>query len=141
VTNPGKVKGSKFERDLTKILEKLVRNSRWKRIPGSGAIGTTLSEPLLTADVVGNVDSIARKFKVECKVGYGGAKQHVIKKEWLDKVKMEAEATFGIPILASKFLGARDGVQVFITMDVGTFADLINHITELQEQLDKPERS
>lgn len=137
MTNPNKIKGSKFERDLKEILNKLVHNSVWKRIPGSGALGTTMGEPSLTADVVGNVFAIPKKFKVECKVGYGGAKQHVIKKEWLDKVKAEAEATYGIPILASKFLGAREGVQVFITMDVFTFAELLNQITDLQEELDK----
>jgi|WetSurMetagenome_2_1015567.scaffolds.fasta_scaffold281023_2 Holliday junction resolvase len=137
MTNPQKIKGDKFERDLAEILNKLIINSKWKRIPGSGAIGTIMGEPSLTADIVGKVDSIPRQFKVECKVGYGGSKQSIIKKEWLDKIKMQAESTFGIPILAGKFLGSREGVQVFITMDVATFAELVNKITDLQEQLDE----
>jgi hypothetical protein len=132
-----KRKGSDFERQGTEVLNALVVDSEWKRIPGSGAIGTTLSEPLLTADIVGSVKSIPRKFKVECKVGYGGATQFALKKEWLDKVRMEADATFGIPILLGKFSGSRDGVKIFTVMDVETFASLINHITKLQEELDK----
>lgn len=136
MTNPNKVKGSGFERDLVEILNQSVVDSTWKRIPGSGAIGTFLGEPILTSDVVGIVDALPKKFKVECKVGYGGATQFALKKEWLDKVKMEADATYSTPILAGKFSGARgDGTKVFIVMDVQVFANLINHITELQGQL------
>src|SRR5688572_22711212 len=93
-----KVKGTTFERLAVDILNALVKKSIWKRIPGSGAIGTSLGEPLLTADIVGKVESIPKKFKVESKVGYGGATQFAIKKEWLDKVRIEADASFSIPL-------------------------------------------
>lgn len=136
MTNPNKVKGSTFERLIVELMSKLVKRSTWKRIPGSGAIGTSLQEPLLTADVVGKMEALAKPIKAECKVGYGGATQLTLRKEWLDKVKMEADATFGIPVLFGKFSGARGGVQVFAVMDIETFASMLNHITNLQEELD-----
>lgn len=131
-----KVKGTTFERLAVDILNALVNKSLWKRIPGSGSIGTSMGEPLLTSDIVGKVDSVPRKFKVEAKVGYGGATQFTLKKEWLDKVKMEADASYSIPFLIGKFLGSREGVKVFVAMDVEIFAQILNHITKLQEVLD-----
>lgn len=136
MANPMKRKGSDFERLSVEILNALIKDSAWKRVPGSGAIGTLLAEPLLTSDIIGVVKSVPKKFKVEAKVGYGGATQFALKKEWLDKIKQEADATFSIPLLIGKFSGSREGVKVFVTMDVETFASIINHITRLQEQLD-----
>lgn len=137
--NPQKRKGSDFERLAVEILNASIKDSQWKRIPGSGAIGTILDEPMLTSDIIGTVKSIPKRFKLEAKVGYGGATQFALKKEWLDKIKAEADATFSIPLLIGKFSGAREGVKVFVTMDVETFASIINHITLLQEQIDKHE--
>lgn len=136
--NPQKAKGSAFERLAVDLLNELVEDSEWKRVPGSGAIGTSLDEPLLTADIVGKVNAIPKKFRVECKVGYGGATQFALKKEWLDKVTREANANFATPLLVGKFSGARakDGVQVFAVLDIETFASVLNHITYLQKQLD-----
>lgn len=137
--NPQKRKGSDFERLAVELLNALVQESEWKRVPGSGAIGTSLAEPLLTSDIIGRVNSIPKKFKVEAKVGYGGATQLALKKEWLDKIKQEAEATFSVPLLIGKFSGAREGIKVFVAMDVETFASIINHITYLQKQIDESE--
>lgn len=139
MTNPQKRKGSDFERLTAEILEKLIKKSRWKRIPSSGAIGTIMMEPGLTSDVKGKVESIPQEFKVECKVGYNsskveGVKQFVLKKEWLDKIKAEAQVTYGIPMLVGKFSGAKEGVKVFVVLDVEVFSDLINRITELSDE-------
>lgn len=144
LTNPNKIKGSSFERLTVDLLNELIRDSQWKKIPGSGAIGTIFGEPLLTADVVGKVKSIPKGFKVECKVGYNPStdkevKSFSLKKEWLDKVKMEAAASFSLPMLMGKFSGARSGVKVFAVLDIEDFAEIINHITDLQEALDKKE--
>lgn len=136
MSNPMKKKGSDFERLAVEIFNNIIDNSKWKRIPGSGAIGTSLEEPLLTSDIVGIVDALPKRFKVEAKVGYGGATQFTLKKDWLDKIRLEADATFSIPMLVGKFSGAREGTKVFVVLDVGTFAALINHITKLQDQLD-----
>lgn len=137
MSNPQKIKGSNFERMAVEILNTLIKNSKWNRVPGSGAIGTSLNEPALTSDIVGKVDSIPRKFKVECKVGYGGATQFTLKKEWIDKIKQEAIASHSFPFLMGKFLGAREGTKVFVVMDVDEFASIINHITRLQEELNE----
>jgi hypothetical protein len=136
MTSASKIKGSGFERDATELFNRFIKRSTWKRIPGSGALGTLLGEPLLSSDISGKVQSIPRRFNVEAKVGYNSSKgkevkQFTLKKEWLDKVKMEADGNFGIPMLVGKFSGAREGVKVFVVLDIQTFADLINMITDL----------
>lgn len=136
--NKSKIKGSRFEHDAVEILTALIENSRWKRIAGSGAIGTSLGEPLLTGDVKGEIGSYPKKFRVECKVGYSsGQKQFTLKKEWLDKIAMEAGQTYSLPFLIGKFDNARAGVKTFIVMDTNVFAEIMNDYTELKEQLDK----
>lgn len=146
MTFKNKRKGSDFERQAVEILNTLVKKSKWRRIPGSGHLGTVLDEPLLTSDIVGKVEAIPKPFKVEAKSGYNNStgnvvKQFTLKKEWLDKVRREADPTFSIPVLIGKFTGAREGVRVFVAMDVEFFAAMLNHITDLQEELDEKEES
>ncbi len=129
-----KRKGSDWEREATKILIDSIKRSSWRRIPGSGAIGTTMLEPFLTGDIMGIIVSMPRKFKIECKVGYGGSKQFVLKKEWLDKIKQEAGNYYSIPLLMGKFSGAKEGVKSFVVMDTETFAFIMNHMTDLWEE-------
>ena len=140
MSNPNKIKGIAFENLAAELLNKLVKKSNWKRVIGSGAFGTIMHEPGLISDVKGKVDSIPQEFKVECKVGYNnskleGVKQFTLKKEWLDKVRQEANQSYAIPMFMGKFLGAREGVKVFVVLDVKVFADLINRITELHDDL------
>lgn len=130
MVNKAKIKGSAWERDLVEKLNEIISNSDWKRIPSSGAMGTSLGEPLLTGDVKGVVHGFPKPFKAECKVGYGGDKQFTIKKEWLDKIKQEANNSYSIPFLAGKFSDARSGVKQFIVLDIDTFAYLLNLISE-----------
>jgi hypothetical protein len=139
MSSPQKRKGSDFERLAAEILNKLIRKSLWKRVAGSGALGTIMAEPTLSSDVKGKVESIPQEFKIECKVGYNPSKDKevkafTLKKEWLDKIREEANRSYGIPLLVGKFSGAREGVKVFVAMDVEVFADLINRITELYEE-------
>ena len=133
MSNPNKRKGNDWERQATDILNANIKRSRFKRIPGSGAIGTILEEPMLTSDIKGKVDSLEKEFKIEAKVGYGSATQFTMKKLWLDKVKEEADANYGIPLLVGKFSGAREGVRAFVVMDLDTFCNLINTLTEIWE--------
>lgn len=128
-----KIKGSDFERLAVELLNAKVDKSEWRRIPGSGAIGTFLKEPLLTADIKGTVESLAKKFRMEAKVGYGGKTQFALKKEWLDKIREEADSNYAIPALIGKFSGAREGVKVFVVLDIDVFAELLNKITELAD--------
>jgi Holliday junction resolvase len=135
MTSSSKRKGNQWERDLAELLTKTVKKSIFRRVAGSGALGTIMFEPTLSSDVKGKVESIPQEFKVECKVGYGGSTQLTIKKEWFDKVREEAARSFGIPFVACKFSGAREGTRYFIAMDVEVFADLVNRITEQYEYL------
>jgi hypothetical protein len=131
--NPQKRKGSDWERQAVEILNANIKRGVFKRIPGSGAIGTILHEPMLTSDVKGKVESLEKEFKIECKVGYGSATQFTMKKLWLDKVREESDASYGIPLLMGKFSGAREGVKSFVVMDIDTFCELINKLTEYWE--------
>lgn len=134
-----KRKGSDFEREVAKLLPEVINNSEWKRIPTSGAIGTRMGVPILFSDLIGRVKGFSKKFRAEAKVGYGGAKQFMLKKEWLDKVIQEARSTYTIPFLIGKFSGAREGVRHFVVLDLDTFSYFINYITALQDRIDLDE--
>lgn len=131
-----KRKGSDFERLLAKLLEKHI-DSEAKRIPGSGALGTNVNIPILLGDVRAKFPGFERDFVFEAKVGYGGSKQLTIKKEWFDKIKEEAQASYGIPAVALKFSGARQdsGIQYVIAFDFDTFVELISYVNDLVEEL------
>jgi len=136
-----KRKGSDWERLAVKILNEHIKDSKWHKVAGSGAIGTIINEPMLMGDIRGNVDSIPKKFKVEAKVGYsnrkeGSAKSFTLKKEWLDKIKEEAETDYSIPFLIGKFDSVREGTKAFTVLDIDTFIWLINYITELKEEIE-----
>jgi hypothetical protein len=135
--NRNKIRGSNWESQVVDELEELVDGAEFKRVPGSGALGTILGEPLLTADVKGNIKGFPKSFKIECKTGYGGATQLAVKKEWLDKIQKEADQSYSIPLLFCKFAGARTGVKHFVVMDIETFADIMNEYTKLKEDFDK----
>jgi hypothetical protein len=132
--NAQKRKGSDWERQAVEILNANIKRGLFKRVPGSGAIGTFLNEPMLTSDIKGRVDSIDKELKIECKVGYGSATQFTMKKLWLDKVREESDASYGIPLLMGKFSGAREGIKAFVVMDIDTFCELVNRLTEVWEE-------
>jgi hypothetical protein len=133
-----KRKGSAFETDLTNYLNEHVENGVFKRIANSGALGTKLNEPLLTGDVVGKVHGLDRKIKIESKVGYGGDSQLTMRREWFNKVREEANMDYSLPALICKFSGARgkDGVQLFVALEVKEFIYLLNQISQLTVELD-----
>lgn len=135
-----KKKGYTFEVLAVELLNKYVKGSSWKRVPGSGALGTFMKEPGLTSDIVGTIKSFQKNFRIEAKVGYGGATQLSLKKIWLDKIKEEALNSNSIPLMMGKFSGAREGVKVFVTMDFETFCDVMNTMADLHEEIEKDER-
>jgi len=132
-----KRKGAQFEMEAVKMLTLLIKDSEWKRVPGSGAMGTSLGIPLLFSDIVGKVKNFRQKFRVEAKAGYGGAQQFTMRKEWLDKILEEAKSTYSFPFLIGKYSGAREGSRVFVVLDVNIFASLINEYTDMQKRLDE----
>jgi len=138
MVNRQKRKGSDWENQLVKLLEENIDGCKAKRIAGSGAIGTTLGEPLLTGDVLLGVPGFDKKFRIEAKVGYGGVTQVAVKREWFNKIAEEASNSYSIPALACKFSGSRkaDGIQYFIGLDFSTFCDIINYVNDLRKELD-----
>jgi Holliday junction resolvase len=133
----GKQKGNTFEKALADLLNKYLKGSVWKRIPMSGAIGTAMHEPDLQGDVVGSIKSFDKKFRIEAKVGYGGATQLTLKKEWLDKIIEDSKNSNSIPLMVGKFSGAREGTRVFVAMDLTTFCEIINRTTDFYEEMIK----
>lgn len=130
-----KTKGTQFERDAVKMLQKAIKDSQWRRMPTSGAMGTIMKEPLLSGDIQGRINGLSRKIVMEAKVGYGGATQMTLKRDWLDKVIKEAQQSYSIPMLIGKFSGSRGDVREFVIMDFDTFAFVMNHIVELDKQV------
>lgn len=130
-----KVKGTQFERDAVNLLQELIPKSEWKRIPSSGAMGTIMQEPLLGGDIKGRIEGITQEFRGEAKVGYGGATQMAVKREWFEKIKEEAERTYSIPFVIAKFSGSRSTVKEFVALDIETFALILNTINDLYEEL------
>ncbi len=139
MVNKQKRKGTDWERKLVKILNTRITNAKFKRIPGSGALGTIMEESRLSGDVKGNIPFLSKKLTIEAKTGYGGSKQHVIKKVWLDKIRDEAERDYSIPMLACKFAGARTGAKHFIVFDLDAFVELVEEANKLYEQVVKLE--
>lgn len=139
-----KDKGARWERDAVKILNEQYPHT-WKKVPGSGAIGTILEIGELKADLVGRYHFLPFTLRGEAKTGYGGATQLAVKREWLEKVRMQAEDAFlpEVPILIGKFSGSRSSVRYFMIMDFDAFHslmfafdDLYNENIRLREKLE-----
>jgi Holliday junction resolvase len=135
MTNRNKIKGSAWEYLLVELLNSTVINATAKRIPASGAMGTTMHEPLLQGDIKVTVPGLNKPFRIECKTGYGGVKELTVKREWINKIMEEAKNSYSYPALACKFAGARksDGVQYFVILDYDTFSEILNYIGKLSE--------
>ncbi len=129
-----KRKGTDWERELVNILNNL-DNCAAKRVPMSGAVGTYVNEPTLAGDVVFVIDDMPKKFRIECKTGYGNSTQMTIKREWFEKIKAEAQNSYSIPLVALKLSGVRDrdAVKHIIAMDLDTFIELVKLILSLRK--------
>lgn len=132
-----KAKGSNFEREIVKKLNKKLNKGEFKRIAGSGAIGTQMGIPDLQGDILGEIYGISRKLRGESKVGYGGSKSMTLKKEWLDKIVEQSARTYSLPFLIGRFSGSRSGVEEFVILDFNSFTELLNLISELTLTIDR----
>ena len=128
-----KRKGTQWERDAAEILNKLYPGT-WKRIVMSGAAGTILGISELKPDDVGKYDHIRRKLAAEAKVGYGGAKQMAVKREWFEKIGSQAEEMYAIPMLLCKFSGSRSDVKHFVAMTFEAWNDLMSEFDFLYQE-------
>jgi len=137
MVNKSKIKGSNWERAIAQKFNEEFETDVWKRVPGSGALGTILGETSLVGDVKGRFDFLNRTFIIEAKTGYGGSKQLTLKKDWIDKIKSEASRSFGFGAMIGKFLGAKLGTKHFIVMDLYDFIEIMkeaeDNYSELQE--------
>jgi Holliday junction resolvase len=137
MVNKEKKKGTDWERTIAKKLNEFFNTDVWKRIPGSGALGTILGLDSLIGDVSGKFNFCNMKFIIEAKTGYGGSKQLTLKKEWLDKVKDEASRVYGMGAVVGKFLGAKTGAKNFIVMDLEDFMLLMEVAEKTYEEYQK----
>src|SRR5512139_3035030 len=130
MVNKNKRKGTDWENLFVELVQKNVPTSKAKRIPGSGAMGTLMHEPILQGDVVIKFKGLQKSIRVDNKVGYGGDSQLTIKREWLNKIQEEARISNSIPAVVCKFSGAKSsgGVQHFIVLDMAAFYDIMNQM-------------
>lgn len=136
--NPNKVKGSRWEADLVKLLEP---NAEYvKRIPGSGAIGTSLKETKLTGDVVLKYKFLPKEFKLEAKTGYGGSTSMTIQRGWMSKIREEAHANNSIPGVSFKFrdvlAGDKESAK-WICFSVDDWNGMANYLNEVFDDLEE----
>jgi hypothetical protein len=131
--NKNKDKGSRWERDAVLLLNQQFP-STWRRNPGSGALGTILDMPILKGDLVGDYEFLPTTFVAEAKVGYGGTQMQV-RKEWFDKIKMEADQNFALPVVLLKFEKSKTGVRHVIAMDFETWDKLMEFVENMHEEL------
>jgi Holliday junction resolvase len=127
-----KDKGNRWERESVKILNQRFPGT-WKRIPGSGAIGTLVKEPMLAADIVGNYSFLNKPVMGECKTGYGG-KSMTIQKDWFDHAVKVAQGVHGIPAVVLKFERSVKGVKHVVALDFDTW-DYLMGLLESQNEL------
>jgi hypothetical protein len=141
MTNKQKVKGSAWESQAVKLLQDGIQDSRFQRVVGSGAIGTSMNEPLLTGDIKGEIKHFPMKLRGEAKAGYNHstteAKSFSVKKEWFDKIKKEAKQTYSFPFLICKFDNVHSGVKLFVSLDIDDFIYLMNYIHDIHQMIEE----
>ena len=138
MVNKSKIKGSKWERDLAKALSAQAEIS--KRIPGSGAIGTTIGEPGLMGDLVVTYKFLPAPLKIEAKYGYGGSTQMTVKREWMEKIREQASYDNTIPAVSIKFRDVTGGdieSAKWICFSVEDWNRITEHLNELFEDLEE----
>jgi Holliday junction resolvase len=131
--NPQKIKGTRWERDSVKLLNKKFPDT-WRRIALSGALGTMLDMPILMPDISGKYEHLDRKVVGECKVGYGG-KQMKIEKEWFDGIREIAEKNYALPVVVLKFEKSRTGVKHIMCLDFEAWDSLMIEMAEMRHEL------
>lgn len=133
--NRSKAKGDNFERGIAKVLS--VYGGKWRRIPGSGSIGTNLKMSNLTGDLEGTYPFFSKAFKGEAKVGYGTSKQMQLKREWFTKVREQSKLDNKYPAVIVKFndvTGGDIGSATAICFNVDTWNSLMQDIQRLYDE-------
>jgi hypothetical protein len=134
-----KRKGADFERYVVEYLNDHLLDGEFKKVPGSGALGTQLKESILTSDINGSIKGFPGRLKIECKKGYNTSKisqSFAVQRAWMNKVAEEAASDYRLPFLAGQFDNVHSGVRTLIVMDIDVFIKLANHITTLEKELE-----
>jgi len=136
-----KDKGSRFERESAGDLS--VHGGSWRRIPGSGSLGTNLNLSYLTGDVEGYYPWFKLAIKAENKFGYGTAKQITVKREWVTKNREQSKIDHKYPCLLLKFDSVHDdvGSAKLICFNFDTWSEMMADVellyTEYVSLLDR----
>lgn len=134
MSSPQKIKGSKWERDAAKDLSE--NGGEWKRIPGSGSLGTNLGMSNLTGDLHGSYPWFKKQFKAEGKVGYGTSKQITLKREWFTQIRDQAKLNNNYPCVLFKFddvTGGDRGSAKVISFNIDTWNQMMGDMNEIYE--------
>ncbi len=109
----------------------------WRRVPGSGALGTIMQYGQLKGDLMGKYPFLPFTFRAEAKVGYGGAKQIAMKREWFDKIREEAAGNFNeLPCVLMKYSGVHaPNTQHVIAFDFETYQKIIDVIESMYDEI------
>jgi hypothetical protein len=58
-----------------------------------------------------------------------------VHKEWFDKIKMEADQNYALPVVLLKFEKSKTGVRHVIAMDFETWDKLMEFVESMHEEL------
>ncbi len=91
----------------------------------------------LKGDLMGKYSFLPFTFRAEAKVGYGGAKQITMKREWFDKVREEAAGNFNeLACVVMKYSNAHPpNTQHVIAFDFETFQKILDIIESMQDEI------
>ena len=107
---------------------------RGRRVLKSGAIGSITGFPAFIGDYQFDFPWLSKKITGEAKHGYGGAKQIAVKKEWYDKIQLQAKSVNMYDCVSFKFKNACDGVTRVISFDFETFKKILDDIDNIYEE-------
>jgi hypothetical protein len=133
-------KGKAFEKETAEVAGKY-----GKRIPSSGAFGTTMGERALAGDVkwvfpwsMGG----GKEVHIECKHGYDRSKKEqksmTIYREWFDKHLTQAKALDFVPMFAFKFkFTQQNGMSKFVLIPFPVMEKLIKDMENMYLELEE----
>ena len=139
--NVVKRKGKAFERETAAVAGKY-----GKRIPMSGALGTSFGSKDLAGDVEWKFPwdmGGGKEIHVECKHGYDRTKREdqksmTIYREWFEKHLTQAKALDFVPMFAMKFkFTQQDGLSKFILVPFPIMEKLIKDMENMYLEIEE----
>jgi hypothetical protein len=127
-------KGKRWEREAANNLTK--GEGQWKRVPGSGALGSRIGDASLKGDAVGRYPWWRRPFRAEAKYGYGTSRQMQLQRAWVQKIRDQSKGSDSLPCLLLKFKNVTTGdpSAKLIVFDFETWNKMMDSLAELWEE-------